>query len=323
MPQLRRIGRSIETPPLILGGNVFGWTADRETSFAVLDAFVSGGGRMIDTADAYSAWVSGHKGGESETLIGEWLRRRGRREDVLIATKVGKLPGGGGEGLAPARIAAAARESLERLGTDYIDLYFAHADDPHQDLGAVAEAFDALVRAGRVREIGASNFTRDRLAAALDAQEEKGAAHYAALQNQYNLLERDDYEGGMQALCVERGIAMTPYYGLASGYLTGKYRRPEDLAGKTRGGAAKRYMQGKGPRVLAAMDRVAEETGASLAQIALAWSAAQPGVAAPIASATSVEQVDELLGAMELRLTDEQITLLDRACAPGEAAEAS
>jgi len=318
MPDLRRIGRSIETPPLILGGNVFGWTADRDTSFAVLDAFVSGGGRMIDTADVYSAWVSGHKGGESETLIGEWLKRRGHRDDVLIATKVGKLPGSGGEGLAPARIAAAVRESLERLGTDHIDLYFAHADDPTQDLGAVAEAFDTLVRSGQVREIGASNFTRDRLAAALDVQEEKGAARYVALQNEYNLLEREDYEGGMQAFCIEHGIAMTPYYGLASGYLTGKYRRPEDLSGKARGGAVKRYMAGEGPRVLAAMDRVAEETGASLAQIALAWSAAQPGIAAPIASATSVEQVDELLGAMALALTDEQLALLDHAAASRE-----
>jgi aryl-alcohol dehydrogenase-like predicted oxidoreductase len=319
MVEMRGIG-SLETPPLILGGNVFGWTADEKTSFAVLDAFVAGGGRMIDTADVYSAWVGGHKGGESEALIGAWLRRRGRRDDVMITTKVGMLPGAGGEGLAPARIAAAADESLARLGVETIDLYLAHRDDDGQDQSDVAEAFGALVKAGKVREIGASNFSADRLASAIAAQGSHAAAPYVALQNQYNLLERGDYEGAVQDFCVEHGVAMTPYYGLASGYLSGKYRSEADLAGKPRDGAAAKYMKRNGPQVLAALDAVAEETGATQAQIALAWLAAQPGIAAPIASATSVAQVEELLGAMALTLTPEQLATLDEASAAVEAA---
>jgi aryl-alcohol dehydrogenase-like predicted oxidoreductase len=322
MTEMRRIGRSeLETPPLILGGNVFGWTADEATSFAVLDAFVAGGGRMIDTADGYSAWIEGHEGGESERMIGAWLRRRGRRDDVLITTKVGTLPGEGGKGLAPARIAAAAEASLRRLGTDTIDLYLAHRDDPSQDQGAVADAFDALVKAGKVRVIGASNFTVDRLASALDVQEESGAARYQALQNQYNLLERGAYEGDLQRFCVERGIGMTPYFGLASGYLTGKYRTPDNVRGE-RGHAAKKYMEGNGPRVLAALDAVAEARRASPAQVALAWLAARPGVVAPIASSTSAKQVEELLGAMALRLDADDIRQLDAASSVAEPAGA-
>jgi aryl-alcohol dehydrogenase-like predicted oxidoreductase len=313
MTELRRIGRSdLETPPLILGGNVFGWTADKATSFAVLDAFVAGGGRMIDTADIYSAWVDGHQGGESETVIGEWLKSRGRHNDVLITTKVGMLPIDGVKGLSPKHIAAALDASLTRLDTDHIDLYLAHQDDPDQDQEVVAEAFDAAVKAGKVRFVGASNFTADRLASALAAQDKVGIARYQALQNQYNLLERGDYEGEVQRLCVEQGIGMTPYYGLASGYLTGKYRSAEDIKG-TRGGSVKKYLEGNGPRVLAALDEVAKETSATLAQIALAWIAAQPGIAAPIASATSVKQVEDLLGAMTLTLDGDQLAKLDEA----------
>jgi aryl-alcohol dehydrogenase-like predicted oxidoreductase len=320
MTELRKIGRSdLETPPLILGGNVFDWTADKETGFAVLDAFVAGGGRMIDTADVYSAWVDGHRGGESETLIGEWLKNRGRRDDVLITTKVGMLPIDGVKGLSPKHIAAAIDASLTRLGIDHIDLYLAHQDDPDQDQGAVAEAFDAAVKAGKVRFVGASNFTADRLASALAAQGKAGAARYQALQNQYNLLERGDYEGDVQQLCVEQAIGMTPYYGLASGYLSGKYRYVEDIKG-TRGGSVKKYLEGNGPRVLAAMDEVAEETSATLAQIALAWIAAQPGIAAPIASATSVKQVEDLLGAMALTLDGDQLAKLDEASRVSEPA---
>ena len=313
---LRRIGGStLETPPLILGGNVFGWTADRAASFAVLDAFVAGGGRMIDTADVYSAWVDGHAGGESETVIGEWLRRRGRRDDVMITTKVGMLEIGGRKGLAPAHIAAAIDASLTRLQTDYVDLYLTHRDDPTQDFAAVAEAFDALVKAGKVRVVGGSNFTADRLAAAIEVQEAGGSARYQALQNQYNLLERGDYEGAVQRYCVDHDIGMTPYYALASGYLSGKYRTPADLRG-TRSGSVKKYMEGNGPRVLAALDAVAEQTGASAVQISLAWIAAQPGIAAPIASATSVAQLEELLGAMELTLDRDQLDCLDTASRP-------
>ncbi|WBO21912.1 aldo/keto reductase [Sphingomonas abietis] len=320
MKEVRTIGRSdLETPPLILGGNVFGWTIDRETSFAVLDAFVAGGGTMIDTADVYSAWADGHQGGESETLIGEWLQRPGRRDDVMITTKVGMLPIDGVKGLSPDHIARALDASLKRLGTDHVDLYLAHQDDPDTDQAAVAEAFDAAVKAGKVRFVGASNFDAGRLASAVGAQENAGTARYQALQNQYNLLERADYEGAVQDFCVAHGIGMTPYYGLASGYLTGKYRTPADLKG-TRSGAAKKYMEGNGPRVLAALDEVAEATGASHAQIALAWIAAQPGIAAPIASATSVKQVEELLGATTLTLADDQLATLDAASRETEAA---
>jgi aryl-alcohol dehydrogenase-like predicted oxidoreductase len=321
MTDLRKIGGSdLSTPPLILGGNVFGWTIDRDASFAVLDAFVAGGGRMIDTADIYSAWVDGNAGGESETLIGEWLRRRGRRDDVLITTKVGMLPIDGEKGLKPAHIARAIEASLARLQTDYVDLYLAHQDDEAQDQAAVADAFDALVQAGKVRVIGASNFDRNRLASALSSQTETGKARYQALQNQYNLLERDEFEGELQRFCIEQGIGMTPYYSLASGYLSGKYRSPEDLKGKARDNAARTYMEGNGPAVLAALDKVADETGASQAQIALAWIAAQPGIAAPIASATSVAQVEELLGAMRLTLDGDHLALLDEASEAGVAA---
>ncbi|WP_343611300.1 aldo/keto reductase [Novosphingobium sp.] len=313
MTELRRIGRSdLTTPPLILGGNVFGWTADQDTSFAVLDAFVAGGGKVIDTADVYSAWVDGHKGGESEAVIGAWLKQRGRRDDVVITTKVGMLPIDGVQGLTPAHIAKAVEGSLRRLGTDYIDLYLAHRDDEGTDQAEVAQAFDRLVKEGKVRAIGASNFTADRLASAVEGQKAQGLARYQALQNQYNLLERGDYEGAVQDYCVAHDIGMTPYYGLASGYLSGKYRKAEDAKG-ARGGAVGKYIEGHGPRVLDALDAVAAAHEASLAQVALAWIAAQPGIAAPIASATSVKQVEDLLGALRLELTPDDLSRLDKA----------
>jgi aryl-alcohol dehydrogenase-like predicted oxidoreductase len=320
MTELRRIGRSdLETPPLILGGNVFGWTIDAEASFAVLDAFVAGGGRVIDTADVYMAMVPGNTGGESETIIGQWLQRRGRRDDVIITTKVGLLPIDGVKGLSPAHVDKAIHASLGRLRTDLVDLYLAHRDDEEQGQQVVAEAFDALVKAGKVRFAGASNFSADRLEAAIAVQEKAGLARYQALQNQYNLLERGGYEGAVQDACVRHDIGMTPYYGLASGYLTGKYRSADDLHG-ARSGSVRGYMEGNGPRVLAALDRVAEETGATPAQIALAWIAAQPGIAAPIASATSVKQVEDLLGAMRLTLDESQLKALDEASRVSEMA---
>lgn len=310
----REIGGSgLATPPLILGGNVFGWTIDAAASFAVLDAFVAGGGRMIDTADVYSRWADGNSGGESETIIGEWLKRRGRRDDVLIATKVGMLAGPGGKGLAPARIAAAADESLRRLGTDYIDLYFAHQDDPDHPIADVLGAFDALVKAGKVRAIGASNFTADRLAESLAASRADGLARYAALQPWYNLVERAKFEGPLQHLCIAENIGVVPFYGLANGFLTGKYRTAADLGRSQRGGRVGRYLEGTGRHVLAALDETAAETGAPLAAIALAWLAAQPSIAAPIASATSVAQVEELLAGMRLTLAPEQRARLDAA----------
>jgi aryl-alcohol dehydrogenase-like predicted oxidoreductase len=313
MTTQRTLGASgLTTLPLILGGNVFGWTADRAASFAVLDAFIAGGGRMIDTADVYSAWAPGNKGGESETIIGEWLAARGRRDDVLLATKVG-MELDGAKGLSAERISKGVEASLKRLRTEYIDLYFAHKDDPQTPLDITLAAFDRLIRAGRVRAIGASNYETARLAQALEISGKQGLVRYSVLQPEYNLLVRDRFEGPLQDLCVAQGIAVVPYYGLASGFLTGKYRTPADLAGKARSSAAEKYLNAFGLGVLAAIDKVTAEVRATPAQVALAWLAAQPAVAAPIASATSVTQVEELLGAMRLNLTAAQLAVLDKA----------
>ena len=314
MTARRRLGSTdLMIAPLVLGGNVFGWTADRTASFAVLDAFVAGGGTMIDTADVYSAWVPGHSGGESESMIGEWLKASGRRDDVLLATKVGMLPGEGGEKLAPARIAAAAEASLKRLGTDRIDLYYAHQDDDAVPQDAVLEAFGRLVHAGKVRVIGASNFHAARLKSAVDAAKAAGLPRYHVLQPEYNLVSRHKFEGELQDYCIAENIGVLPYYGLASGFLTGKYRSADDLGKSVRGGRMKDLLGGKGPAVLAAMDSVAAETGATLAQVALAWLIAQPGVTAPIASATSADQIADLLPAMTLDLSKDQLARLDAA----------
>ncbi|MDD1452907.1 aldo/keto reductase [Sphingomonas sp. H160509] len=308
---LRRLGSTdLKIAPLVLGGNVFGWTADRAASFAVLDAFVAGGGTMIDTADVYSAWVDGHQGGESESMIGEWLKASGKRDDVLIATKVGMLPGEGGEKLAPARIAAAAEASLKRLGTDRIDLYYAHQDDDSQTQEAVLEAFGKLVDAGKVRVIGASNFHAARLKSAVEAAKTSDLPRYHVLQPEYNLVSRTKFEGELQDYCVTENIAVLPYYGLASGFLTGKYRTQDDLSQSVRGGRMGELLEGTGKAVLDAMDSVVEATGATHAQVALAWLIAQPGVTAPIASATSVKQVEDLLPAMTLELSKDQLDAL-------------
>jgi len=311
----RKLGATeIEIAPLVLGGNVFGWTADEATSFAVLDAFVDAGGTMIDTADVYSAWVSGHSGGESESVIGRWLKRSGKRDRVLLATKVGMLPGDGGEGLAPARIAAAVEASLTRFGTDRIDLYYAHQDDRSVPQDAVLGAFARLVEAGKVRVVGASNFGAMRLKSANDIARDAGLPHFQVLQPEYNLVSRTGFEGELQNYCVEHNIAALPYYGLASGFLTGKYRSADDLGKSVRGGNMGKLLEGRGADVLAAMDAVAAESGATLAQIALAWLMAQNGVVAPIASATGVEQLHELTGAWDVTLSQDQ---LDRLAAAG------
>jgi len=308
---MRRLGSTdLAIAPLVLGGNVFGWTADTEASFAVLDAFVAGGGTMIDTADVYSAWAPGHKGGESEQVIGEWLRRSGRRGDVQIATKVGMLPGEGGAKLAPARIAAACDASLRRLGIDTIDLYFAHQDDEDVPQAEVLGAFGRLVEAGKVRVVGASNFRAMRLKSANDIARAQGLPHYHVLQPEYNLVSRHKFEGELQDYCIEHNLGVVPYYGLASGFLTGKYRSADDLGKSVRGGRMGALLEGRGLAMLAALDDVAAQTGASLAQIALAWLMAQPGITAPIASATSVAQVEELLGAMTLELTHDHLERL-------------
>jgi len=318
MTDLRRLGATdLKIVPLILGGNVFGWTADRAASFAVLDAFVDGvgerGGAMIDTADVYSAWMPGHEGGESESMIGEWLKASGKRDRVLIATKVGMLPGEGGEKLAPARIAAACDASLKRLGVDQIDLYFAHQDDDATRQEDAIAAFGKLVDAGKVRVLGASNFHAARLKSAVEAARAAALPHYQVLQPEYNLVSRHGFEGELQDYCIDNNIGVVPYYGLASGFLTGKYRTKADLGKSVRGGRMGDLLEGKGKAVLAAMDEVAAKTGATLAQIALAWLIAQPGVTAPIASATGVDQLRDLLGAMTLGLSEDQLARLTNA----------
>lgn len=312
MVELRPLGRSgLATPGLVLGGNVFGWTACGEEAFRILDRFVDAGGTMIDTADVYSAWVPGHRGGESETLIGEWLRRRGTREGVLIASKVGMLHRHEGGRLEPWRIEKAAEESLKRLGVETIDLYYAHRDDPETPMEQAIEAFDRLVRAGKVRALGASNFTAERLGRALSLARDMGMSRYEVLQNEYHLLERGKLEGDLQKLCLEENIGVLPFYGLASGYLTGKYRSEADYGKSIRGDRMAKYVEGRGPAILAVLDEIAAETGASPARIALAWVAAQPAVTAPIASARTLDQLEELLGAMILELTDSQLARLD------------
>jgi aryl-alcohol dehydrogenase-like predicted oxidoreductase len=314
MTKLHRLGTTdLQIAPLVLGGNVFGWTADKAASFAVLDAFVAGGGTMIDTADCYSQWVPGHKGGESESLIGEWLKASGKRDQVQIATKVGMLVGPIGEKLAPAYIAASAEASLKRLGIDTIDLYYAHQDDDAVPQEDVLAAFGKLIDAGKVRALGASNFHAARLKSANEVAAANGLPHYRVLQPEYNLISRHKFEGELEDFCVQLNIGVLPYFGLASGFLTGKYRSEADLGKSVRGGPMAELLQGKGKSVLAAMDQVAAETGASLAQIALAWLAAQPGVTAPIASATNVAQMEELLGSMELELSTEQLERLTNA----------
>lgn len=299
---------------LVLGGNVFGWTADKDTSFEILDAFYEAGGRMVDTAECYSFWVPGHSGGESETVIGAWMAERGVRKDMRIATKtnVDAKPGG----LKPARLKAQLALSLERLRTDYVDLYYAHRDDPETPQDEVAEGFAALITAGQVREAGASNFTEDRLRGALAAAKARGVPGYGVLQNQYNLLERGDYDAGYQNFCASNDVAMLPYYGLASGYLTGKYRKPADFDRYPRGASLKKYAE-HGPALLAVMDRIAKDCEATVAQVALAWLLDQPGVAAPIASATTADQLDELVEAIDIELMPEQITQLNKAVAQG------
>lgn len=314
MTRLRELGTSgLMTPPLVLGGNVFGWTADKAVSFRILDRFVEKGGVMIDTADVYSSWVPGHEGGESETIIGEWLRASGKRDRVLIATKAGYRGDQGGN-LDPAHLAAAAEASLARLGVDTIDLYFAHQDDENVPQEDALAAFDGLIKAGKVRALGASNFHAARLKSALDIATREGLPHYRVLQPEYNLVSRHRFEGELQDLCITHNIGVVPYYGLASGFLTGKYRGEADFGKSVRGGRMAALLAGKGGAVLAAMDQVAAETGASLAQIALAWLAAQDGVTAPIASATSIGQLDELVGAWDVALSKDQ---LDRLTAAG------
>ncbi|HYV17022.1 MAG TPA: aldo/keto reductase [Conexibacter sp.] len=294
--------------PLCLGGNIFGWTADAEQSFAVLDAYAAAGGNFIDTADGYSRWVPGHDGGESERIIGDWMAARGNRDRMIIGTKVG----GGGDGLAPEHIRARAELSLQRLRTDRIDLYYTHVDDPDTPLEETLRALDALVREGKVRYIAASEYSAERLAASLAVSDREGLARYVALQPHYNLVERDVYEGPLAELAVREQLAVCPFFGIAKGFLTGKYR-PGKVVESERAEEANPLMDARGVAVLAVLDEVAAAHATSLAAVALAWLLTRPGIVAPLASARTTEQLAELLPMAQLQLDDDELARLTAA----------
>ncbi len=298
---------SVAGIPLVLGGNVFGFTADLDVSFAVLDRFYEAGGRMVDTAQGYSVWVPGHVGGESEAVIGQWLESRGVRADMRIATKTGMF-GKPGD-LAPAKVAEELEKSLDRLRTDYVDLYYAHRDDESLPQTEVAAGFDALLKDGKVRELGGSNYTAARLASHNAAADAGGFARFTVLQNEYNLVCREGFGPDLVALCHGQDIAHFPWFGLAAGFLTGKYRTLEDLAKHNRGSSIERFFD-RGMAVLPVLDEVVAETGTEHATVALAWLLAQPGITAPIASASKPEQLDAQFAALELQLTDDQLARL-------------
>ena len=306
--QKRKLGRSgLEVYPLCFGGNVFGWTVDEKMGFAILDAFIGAGFDFIDTADVYSAWAPGHQGGESETMIGNWLAARGKRGHVVVATKVGKWAKR--EGLKAANIIAACEDSLARLKTDYIDLYQCHADDESVPQDETLEAFAKLIAAGKVRAIGASNFGATRLAAALKIAEEGGLPRYNTLQPLYNLVERD-FENSLQPLCVEEEVGVIPFFALAAGFLTGKYRSEADARGKERARMVTKYLVPEKLALLARMDRLAGERQVSLAQIAIAWLRDRPSVVAPIASASNLDHLQSLIRGASVTLTRDEIALL-------------
>jgi aryl-alcohol dehydrogenase-like predicted oxidoreductase len=308
----RRLGRSaLEAAPIALGGNVFGWTADEPTSFALLDAFVDAGFNLVDTADGYSAWVPGNQGGESETIIGKWLKRSGKRDKVLIATKVAKLARR--PGLSAANIALAAEDSLKRLQVDVIDLYQSHQDDPATPIEESLGAYAKLIEQGKVRAIGASNFSAARLAESLAISEKYNLPRYEALQPEYNLVSRAGYESELESLVRRENIGVISYYGLASGFLTGKYRSEADLAKSARGQGVRKYLDARGLRILAALDEVALRRSATPAQVALAWLIARPGITAPIVSATSVAQLEEVLASVRLQLSEADVAALNAA----------
>lgn len=321
--EMRKLGGSgIETPPIVLGGNVFGWTVDEAAGFRILDAFVDAGFTSIDTADVYSKWVPGHVGGESEALIGKWMRLRGNRSRVRIFTKVGMDLGGGKKGLSRSRIFQAVDESLAHLQTDYIDLYQSHVDDANTPFEEMLGAYADLIKQGKVRAIGASNYKASRLAEALEVSKKSGLPRYETLQPEYSLVERAKYEEDLQPLCVKENIGVINYYPIASGFLTGKYRSEADLKKSPRGHGVKAYMNERGFRILAALDRVAKSKAATPVQIALAWCMARPGITAPIVSATSLDQLNELLGAVNVKLDRASIELLDQASGGDAAASA-
>ncbi|KQP48940.1 aldo/keto reductase [Methylobacterium sp. Leaf108] len=316
--QARQIGRSgLLVAPLCLGGNVFGWTADEATSFAILDRFVEAGLNFVDTADVYSRWASGHEGGESETVIGNWFKRSGHRDKVVLATKVGMDMGPDGKGLSAAHIERAAEASLRRLRTDRIDLYQSHADNHATPIEETLRAYERLIEAGKVRAIGASNYSAARLRSALDIAKREGLARYECLQPDYSLAERAGYESELEPLCRRQNLGVIGYFSLAAGFLTGKYRSEHAAEGRARGGNVQKYLTPRGFALLDVLDAVAAEHDATPAQVALAWLIARPGVTAPIASATSVAQLDELIGAVSLTLSPSGRDRLNAASAGG------
>jgi aryl-alcohol dehydrogenase-like predicted oxidoreductase len=310
----RNVGHSrLKAAPLAFGGNVFGWTADEKTSFSLLDAFVDADCNLVDTADVYSHWVPGHKGGESETIIGKWLKQSGKRDKVIIATKVGMEMEPGKKGLSRAHIQSSVEDSLRRLQTDYIDLYFSHKDDPDVPIEETLDAYAQLIRQGKIRVIGASNYSAERLEEALQISERNDLPAYECLEPEYNLYDRADYEKNLEPICMKYGLGVISYFSLASGFLTGKYRSEADLAKSPRGQMVKRYLNERGFRIIDALEQVARRYGTTPASVAIAWLVARPSVTAAIASATSVRQLNELVRAAELKLDSESIALLNKA----------
>ena len=313
----RQLGQSsLYVTPITFGGNVFGWTADEKASFALMDNFVGAGFNFIDSADVYSRWHPGNQGGESEVIIGNWLKARGGRDKVIIATKLGIEMAPGKKGLSRKYMMQAVEDSLRRLQTDYIDLYQSHRDDPETPIEETLSAYQDLIKAGKVREIGASNFTADRLAESLKISTEKGLPRYQSLQPLYSLVERAEFEGPLEDLCLREKVGTIGYYSLASGFLTGKYRSAADREGKARGSRVEKYMNDYGFGVIAALDDVAKRYNAKPVQIALAWLIARPSVTAPIASATNLDQLKELLGAADIELDAAAIQQIDAASKP-------
>jgi aryl-alcohol dehydrogenase-like predicted oxidoreductase len=316
--QLRRLGRSeLTVPPLCFGCNIFGWTVDERASFALLDRLLETGLTFLDTADVYSRWAPGHAGGESETIIGRWIKDRGCRERITLATKVGMDMGDGKVGLKSAYISRAVEDSLRRLQTDRIDLYQSHKDDPDTPQAETLGAYQRLIEAGKVRVIGASNFSAERLKEALDLSAAQGLPRYESLQPEYNLYDRASFEGPLERVCLENEVGVIGYFSLAAGFLTGKYRSEADFAKSPRGARSiPKYMTPRGMRILAALDKVAAQTGSEPATVALAWLMARPSVTSPIASATTPTQIEALLAATRLTLNPEQVKSLDEASAP-------
>ena len=314
--QKRKLGRSgIEIAPLVFGGNVFGWTADEKASFEILDAFIAAGFDCVDTADVYSRWKPGNQGGESEIIIGNWFKKTGKRSKVILATKCGNEMGPDKKGLKRAYIVRAVEDSLKRLQTDYIDLYQSHRDDPATPVEETMEAHAQLVKAGKVRAVGASNYSAERLKASLDASKKAGIPRYETLQPNFSLCERSEFEGAVQNLCVAEGVTVIPYYSLASGFLTGKYRSEADAAGRARSAGVKKYFNARGFAILKALDDAAAKHKATQAQVALAWILAQPAIAAPIASATSTAQLADILKSTTLKLDADTLGALNKASA--------